>query len=880
MNTKLLTLFTIFILHVSSSYGHNFSIKEGYAAELITGDLINPTAIQIAPDGRIFISEKSGTIRIMENGVLLQTPFLDLDVDEYGERGLSGFLLDKDFDNTGHVFVYYNVIGQNHNRLSRFTSNGNTVIPGSEKILLDLDPLNGTTHNSGAMRWALDTTLLVSVGDGLYTEKPQKLDNLFGKILRLNRDGSAPTDNPFYNTAEGNGKLIYALGLRNPFTMDINPKTGRLFANDVGDQAYEEINDITTGSNYGWPIIEGPIIDQSAPDNYKDPIFTYDHENGYCAVVGGAFYSPESSTYPPEWMDKYFFSDFCTGNVHRLNPETGIIEDTLIFGAHNISSLYVSKNGYLYYSIFGYGPSQVYRVSYVGNGTPFITAQPRTEMVSVGENIEMKIEITGDETLNYQWFKNDSPISSGNSANLILENVMLSDSGSTVYCKVSNSLGEVISDTITLLVTSNKRPIISILEPTTGTNYEYGDSLYFEGSALDPEDGTLNSNQLEWTIFFHHDDHSHPGLPSTSGISKGAIYLPRVGETSTNVWYRIHLKGTDSKGLSSSKYVDIHPITSSIDLKTIPTGLTIALDGSPKTTNYSFNIVNGNQRVLTAEEYTYRNDSLFKFSNWSNDSTDNNLTFLGGDFDKITAHYSYVGKYIQGEGDGLTFTFYENINFTEPSLMTRIDPVIDYQLDYGSFGWGMKNDSISVTWEGSILAPVDGEYKFTFEFDDWLDVSFDNEEKFDRNWGGEESFTVDLNAGEQYNIQLNYQEVQWIATIKMFWEHPYQSKQIVPQEFLYSKYDPNITLDPNKIENLEIFPNPGLTQIHIYYPDSQPSEVKLFDIKGNLIQEKKLTEEEYKNTFFTMNISKLSQGMYFFQIKSKDKIHSGKFLKK
>ena len=174
MNTKLLTLFTIFILHVSSSYGHNFSIKEGYAAELITGDLINPTAIQIAPDGRIFISEKSGTIRIMENGVLLQTPFLDLDVDEYGERGLSGFLLDKDFDNTGHVFVYYNVIGQNHNRLSRFTSNGNTVIPGSEKILLDLDPLNGTTHNSGAMRWALDTTLLVSVGDGLYTEKPQK----------------------------------------------------------------------------------------------------------------------------------------------------------------------------------------------------------------------------------------------------------------------------------------------------------------------------------------------------------------------------------------------------------------------------------------------------------------------------------------------------------------------------------------------------------------------------------------------------------------------------------------------------------------------------------------------------------------------------------
>ena len=133
------------------------------------------------------------------------------------------------------------------------------AVPGSEVVLLDLNTLSrATNHNGGAIHFGNDGKLYIAVGDNGNGNNSQSLGNLFGKMLRINRDGTIPTDNPFFGTATGVNRAIWALGLRNPFTTAIQRSTGRLFINDVGETSWEEINEGAPGANYGWPLAEGP----------------------------------------------------------------------------------------------------------------------------------------------------------------------------------------------------------------------------------------------------------------------------------------------------------------------------------------------------------------------------------------------------------------------------------------------------------------------------------------------------------------------------------------------------------------------------------------------------------------------------------------------
>ncbi|HMP14338.1 MAG TPA: PQQ-dependent sugar dehydrogenase, partial [Saprospiraceae bacterium] len=283
-------------------------LPEGFIQVRLAENL-DPTTMTIAPDGRVFITEKNGRIRIVKNGQLLPDPFLSIAVDNFNERGLSGLALHPDFDRNHYVYVFYTVPAANRNRVSRFTANGDFAMPGSEEVLLEMDPLSGTIHNAGAMFFGPDGKLYIATGDGSDANNSQRLTNLLGKILRINDDGSIPEDNPFYQQTSGNNRAIWALGLRNPFTFALQPSTGRIFANDVGGERFEEVNDIVKGGNYGWPIIEGFRTTQAPPVNYRDPLYAYSHAEG-CAVTGGTFYNPEVATFPPQYHGKYFFADY------------------------------------------------------------------------------------------------------------------------------------------------------------------------------------------------------------------------------------------------------------------------------------------------------------------------------------------------------------------------------------------------------------------------------------------------------------------------------------------------------------------------------------------------------------------------------------------
>ena len=237
----------------------------------LVADSLNPVSMTLDHHGRIWLVEKHGVVRIIDiDGQMLPDPFITLPVDDFNERGLLGIALHPDMDNQPFVYLYCTVSNGGYNRVSMFTANGDVAVPGSEEVLIELDSLAGAVHNGGAMLFGLDGKLYIATGDG--SLPPQPMDNMLGKILRLEANGLIPPDNPFYATTEGKYRSIWALGLRNPFTMVIDAETGKIFACDVGPATFEEVNEVLPGANFGWPFAVGIRENSGFPENYRNPL--------------------------------------------------------------------------------------------------------------------------------------------------------------------------------------------------------------------------------------------------------------------------------------------------------------------------------------------------------------------------------------------------------------------------------------------------------------------------------------------------------------------------------------------------------------------------------------------------------------------------------
>jgi glucose/arabinose dehydrogenase len=330
------------------SFGGNVSLPQGFVRSTFVNLPSLPTTMAFAPDGRLFVSLQSGQLRVVKNGTLLPTPFVTLPTGAVGERGLLGVAFHPNFPVNGWVYVYYtSAVGGPHNRISRFVAAGDTAATG-ETIIADLPTLSAATnHNGGAIHFGPDGKLYAAVGDNARPSNSPSFAIPFGKILRFNDDGTIPTDNPFFNTATGLNRAIWALGLRNPFTFGFQPGTGRMFVNDVGARAWDEINEGVAGSNYGWPATEGPTFNPS----YRSPLYAYQHGAGLVqgfAIVGSAFYNPATVNFPANYVGSYFFADYLAGWIHRLDPnaENGVSIFALIPGLQ--TDLRVGPDGALY----------------------------------------------------------------------------------------------------------------------------------------------------------------------------------------------------------------------------------------------------------------------------------------------------------------------------------------------------------------------------------------------------------------------------------------------------------------------------------------------------------------------------------------------------
>jgi len=289
------------------AYSLTSAAAESYQVETVAENLEVPWGIAFAPDGRIFVTERVGNLRVIEDGILNPEPVKILDVSGF-EGGLLGVALDPNFDENHHIYLYYtyNDFFSTYNKLSRFTESDNEL--SDELILLD-KIAGGPIHDGGRIKFGPDGMLYVTTGEAGIPDRAQDLDALGGKILRINPDGTIPDDNPFENSP------VYSYGHRNPQGLDWDPVTGKLVISEHGPSgergfAHDEVNVIEPGKNYGWPKVVGDETDTS----YTSPILHTGDDTW--APSGASFYDSNNI---PEWENKYFIATLRGNHLRMLD---------------------------------------------------------------------------------------------------------------------------------------------------------------------------------------------------------------------------------------------------------------------------------------------------------------------------------------------------------------------------------------------------------------------------------------------------------------------------------------------------------------------------------------------------------------------------------
>ncbi|MGQ0829440.1 MAG: PQQ-dependent sugar dehydrogenase [Bacteroidota bacterium] len=750
------------------------------------------TAMAFAPDGRLFVCQKTGQVRIIKNGVLLATPFLTLTVDQNGERGISGITFDPNFNTNKHVYIYYTRTTPTiHNRLSRFTANGDVVVAGSEVALLDAEPLNAVFHNGGGLGFGPDGKIYLSMGEDNKPNNAQNMAVYKGKLLRINKDGSAPADNPYISSTSEVTKKIWCLGLRNPYTLAFQPGTGKLFINNVGADNWEEVHDGTLPKkNFGWPAVEGNSNDPT----YTNPIFSYPHESAAqkgCAITGGTFFNPSSTNYPAQYNGKYFYMDYCNGWMNYLTLGSTVTTHTFSsgMGTKNLA-LQVGPDGNLYYIKRDDAKAGIYKIIYSNNNAPAITQHPVDKTITQGQSVTFNVSASGATPLTYQWRKNGVNITGATAASYTINNVQSSHAGQ-YSARVTNSFGNATSNNATLTVAGfNAQPVAQINTPAEGTKFRAGDVINFSGNATDTEDGTLPASAFEWTVEFHHNNnHFHPGPVIPEGIKSGSFTTSNTDHTSANIFYRLKLKVTDSHGLIDTAHVDIHPITSTITINTQPPGLDITFDSQPQQTPFSALTVEGLLIQIGAVTPQTKNGKTYIFDHWNHGGNASQTIKVGSGDSSYTAVFEETQTTSCIAKGNITRDYWTNFTGANVSdIPVNTNPTNTSQLTIFEGPTNAGNNYASRI-RGYICPPTTGNYIFWIASDNsselWLSTNDQPANKAKiasvtgyttpRNWTKypeQKSANIHLTAGTSYYIEALHREGDQGDNIAVGWQLP------------------------------------------------------------------------------------------------------------
>lgn len=539
-------------------------VPVGFVDRQVAGGLSSPTALTALPDGRLLVLQQNGVIYLIEDDVLQKTHFWDVpDVDSSAERGCLGITPDPNFAENHYIYLFCTIqTGTSNNHVIRVTERDGRVDSGSAKNILELPPVHSEWHMGGALRFGSDGMLYVASGNAEDLPQPasssnsQNLSNPFGKILRIRSDGSVPSDNPFSDRS-GAYDAIWSYGYRNPFAFDIQPGTGRMFVGDVGQATWEEINDNKRGGNYGWPIVEG------ADPRYESPFYGFQHRDGRCAITGGAFYNPPKAQFPSEYVGTFLFEEFCGGTIEVLDTNTAKARP-FASGIGFPTNLTIAPDGSLYYlsrnqdtKTHQPGVGALGKITYTGTALPRISKNPVAQTIVLGDPVTFSVEVAGEESI--QWQRDGQDISGATGESYTIPSTTAADDGAVFTAVATNGVGSVKSTPVRLTITTNRPPMAAI----TASSPEYvpGDSLTFNGSGSDAEDGELPDSAFTWQIDFQHDVHVHPLVAAASGSRTQTFKVPDLEASDANVWVRVHLSVRDSGGASHSTFRDVFPST-------------------------------------------------------------------------------------------------------------------------------------------------------------------------------------------------------------------------------------------------------------------------------------------------------------------------------
>lgn len=623
-----------------------------FVDETIVSDLKLPTGFALAPDGRIFITQKSGEVRVFANGQLQPGNFIDLSAETNTsfDRGLMAVAVHPNFPATPYVYLAYvyeppeahatNPNGARVSRLLRLQAdpnNLNVALPGSGVVLLgtnstfanignpaegdkppyschdanggfvrDCLPVEGTSHELDFMRFGKDGALYLSNGDGINfvieNVRAQNPASLAGKILRINPlDGNGYPNNPFYDGDPGsNRSKVYALGLRNPYRFAFHPTSGELYVGEVGNNKWEEISRGRAGTNFGWPCYEGPDVTTSSNATCDEvfsgarpattALYQYPHEKGLGAAIAGDFYT--GSAYPALYRNAFFFADYNVGEIFYLGLTADGAVTPKVFASNVLGPVQISAgpNGDLY--VLKIQAGMLSRIHFGGSAAD---AQAQTQAA-----------------------------------------------GSATTAK-------------------GNKPVATITSPTAATRYRIGDKVTFSGQGTDAEDGPLSGASLQWDAVLHHHDHVHYDYFHGQGATGSFAYQDHGDDT----YIELCLTVTDASKQQAKKCVDLHAQEVTYTFTSAPSGLGLIYDGTRYTTPFKIISYVNAKRTIGALP---KPQTGINFSAWSDGgAATHEITIQGNDQTLLASYVDDSGKPLSNGGNAPAAKV---VNATTPAATT------------------------------------------------------------------------------------------------------------------------------------------------------------------------------------------------------------------
>ncbi len=684
------------------------TLPANFSDALVT-NVSAPTALAFTPDGRMLIASQGGALRIFQNGALVATPALTFNPNSAGsepkictggEQGLLGVAIDPQFATNNFVYLFYTArngsncggvdytsanaadgtpagtySGANRkaNRVSRFVLGANNIVsPASETILVDRMPARGTNHNAGDLHFGKDGYLYISIGDGGTdysggapgsgggNDAARDRHVLTGKILRVTRDGDIPPDNPFQGAGTGrcnttgattpgaHCRETFAWGLRNPFrfAMDPNVAGTRFYINDVGQGAWEEIDESLAGADYGWNVCEGSYVNGSTStrcsttSGYTMPRFEYPHNTSTVpgtsvsncnSITGGAFVPngvwPSTGTASTNYEGTYLFADFVCGAIFKMSGtgnQTSAVAFVTSLGGSSATSLRFGPDGpntVLYYTTYAAG-GQIRKITYTANGNTApsvanLVATPNSGIAPLNVTLSAQAsDPNAGDVLTYFWDFGDGTTATTASAST---NKLYNANGNyTVSVRVRDDKFAFSSTVTTTVQVGNTPPLATIASPTASTLFSVGQQITLTGSATDAQDGPLPPSALSWRVILHHDTHIHPFFGPQSG-NNVQITAPPPEDLSaaTNSYLEIELTATDSGGLTSVVRRDIQPLKRDLSVQSAPiSGLKVNLNGTIVTTPQTVTVWAGWQLPVSVRDQNIGTNG-YRFSTWT-----------------------------------------------------------------------------------------------------------------------------------------------------------------------------------------------------------------------------------------------------------------------